>query len=40
MSEVSCKNCKWLEPDDDDMGCAYCHENSTIDGLHGNILTN
>ena len=21
-----------------DMGCAYCHENSTIDGLHGDIL--
>ena len=21
-----------------DMGCRYCHENSTVDGLHGDIL--
>lgn len=20
-----------------DMGCAFCHENSVVDGLHGNI---
>lgn len=23
-----------------DMGCAYCHENSTVDGLHGELLNN
>lgn len=22
-----------------DMGCPYCHENSTIDGVHGDILS-
>jgi len=23
-----------------DMGCPYCHENSTVDGLHGELLNN
>jgi len=23
-----------------DMGCPYCHENSTVDGLHGELLSN
>lgn len=23
-----------------DMGCLYCHENSTIDGLHGELISN